>query len=43
MHSDLHSYDEIEIIKGFKRNIPDQYIIFKIKVHFYVLIKVQRG
>lgn len=25
----LHSYDEIEIIKGFKRNIPGKYIIFK--------------
>lgn len=29
MHCDLHSYDEIEIIKGFKRNIQGKYIIFK--------------
>jgi len=29
MYSDLHSYDEIEILKDFKRNIPGKYIIFK--------------
>lgn len=28
-HCDLHSYDEIEIIKGFKRNITGKYIILK--------------
>lgn len=28
-YSDLHSYDEIESIKDFKRNIPGKYIIFK--------------
>lgn len=28
-YSDLHSYDEIEILKDFKRNIPNKYIIFK--------------
>jgi len=41
MYCDLHSDDEIEIIKGFKRNIPGTYIIFKHLKKYTVFMSTQ--